>query len=201
MTQDPERSRSRAGPGPCGRAASMTPGGRSGGRHGATLSARSRAAASTGCIIAAATSERRRHRRLPMSLRHHEIAEADHRILDPFTDEKLRLLGEVCAGGPGHPRARSRLRQGRDAVPLGRMVRATGVGVDLSPVFLEAARGAGRGARRRGPRHLRAGRRRRRTSRGAGAFDVAVVPRRDLDRRTARRGRSSCSGPRSGPAG
>ena len=30
-----------------------------------------------------------------MSLRHHEIAEANHRILDPFTDEKLRLLGPL----------------------------------------------------------------------------------------------------------
>ena len=36
-----------------------------------------------------------------MSLRHHEIAEANHRILDPFTDEKLRLLGEVARVGPG----------------------------------------------------------------------------------------------------
>ena len=36
-----------------------------------------------------------------MSLRHHEIAEADHRILNPFTDDKLRLLGEVAGVGPG----------------------------------------------------------------------------------------------------
>lgn len=34
-------------------------------------------------------------------LRHHEIAEADHRILNPFTEEKLRLLGEVSRIGPG----------------------------------------------------------------------------------------------------
>jgi len=31
-----------------------------------------------------------------MSLRQHEIAEASHRILNPFTEEKLLLLGEVC---------------------------------------------------------------------------------------------------------
>jgi hypothetical protein len=31
-----------------------------------------------------------------MSLRLHEIAESGHRILNPFTVEKLRLLAEVC---------------------------------------------------------------------------------------------------------
>lgn len=36
-----------------------------------------------------------------MSLRHHEIAEAGHRILNPFTDEKLMLLGQVCRVGEG----------------------------------------------------------------------------------------------------
>ena len=29
-------------------------------------------------------------------LRQHEIAEAGHRILNPITDEKLELLGELC---------------------------------------------------------------------------------------------------------
>src|SRR5690606_8350733 len=38
---------------------------------------------------------------VPDVLRHHEIAEADHRILNPFTEEKLRLLGEVSRIGPG----------------------------------------------------------------------------------------------------
>ena len=32
----------------------------------------------------------------------HEIAEADHRILNPITDEKLMLLGEVCRLGGAH---------------------------------------------------------------------------------------------------
>ena len=31
-----------------------------------------------------------------MSLRFHEISEKNHRILNPFTDEKLMLLGDVC---------------------------------------------------------------------------------------------------------
>ena len=58
-----------------------------------------------------------------MSLRHHEIAEASHRILDPFTDQKLRLLGEVACVQPRYARAGPCLRQGRDALPLVRMVR------------------------------------------------------------------------------
>ena len=31
-----------------------------------------------------------------VALRQHEISEAHHRILNPFTEGKLRLLGEVC---------------------------------------------------------------------------------------------------------
>ena len=36
-----------------------------------------------------------------MSLRFHEIAESRHRILNPLTDDKLRLLGEICGFTPG----------------------------------------------------------------------------------------------------
>ena len=36
-----------------------------------------------------------------MSLRFHEISEADRRILNPFTDEKLALLGDVAGVGEG----------------------------------------------------------------------------------------------------
>lgn len=75
-----------------------------------------------------------------MGLREHEIAEAEHRILNPFTDEKLMLLGEVC-----------RLREGQRQLDLacgkGEMLcrwaahfGIGGLGVDISPVFLEAAR-------------------------------------------------------------
>jgi cyclopropane fatty-acyl-phospholipid synthase-like methyltransferase len=42
-----------------------------------------------------------------MSLRHHEISEAGHRILNPFTEDKLMLLGEVC-----------RLRGGQEQLDL-----------------------------------------------------------------------------------
>ncbi|WNI14875.1 SAM-dependent methyltransferase [Actinacidiphila sp. ITFR-21] len=75
-----------------------------------------------------------------MSLRHHEIAESGHRILNPYTEEKLMLLGEVC-----------RLREGQRQLDLacgkGEMLSRWaqrygigGVGVDLSEVFLTAAR-------------------------------------------------------------
>jgi SAM-dependent methyltransferase len=75
----------------------------------------------------------------PTVLRHHEIAEAEHRILNPFTEEKLDLLGRVCrlhAGqrvldlgcGKGEMLARWAKRHG-----------VTGVGVDVSEVFLAAA--------------------------------------------------------------
>lgn len=75
-----------------------------------------------------------------MGLREHEIAEAGHRILNPFTDEKLMLLGEVC-----------RLREGQRQLDLacgkGEMLcrwaarfGTGGLGVDISEVFLAAAR-------------------------------------------------------------
>jgi SAM-dependent methyltransferase len=74
-----------------------------------------------------------------MSLRHHEIAESRHRILNPITEEKLMLLGEIC-----------RLREGQRQLDLacgkGEMLSrwserygTGGVGVDLSAVFLAAA--------------------------------------------------------------
>ena len=70
----------------------------------------------------------------------HEIAEAGHRILNPFTDEKLMLLGDVC-----------RLRHGQRQLDLacgkgemlGRWAQRfgiSGLGVDVSDVFLDAAR-------------------------------------------------------------
>lgn len=75
-----------------------------------------------------------------MSLRFHEIAETNHRILNPFTDEKLMLVGEICRLQPGMRQLD--LACGK-AEMLSRWSRAygiEGVGVDLSPVFIEAAR-------------------------------------------------------------
>ncbi len=77
---------------------------------------------------------------LAMTLRFHEISEAEHRILNPYTEDKLRLLGEVC-----------RLREGQRQLDLccgkGEMLTTWsrdhgigGVGVDISEVVLAAAR-------------------------------------------------------------
>jgi SAM-dependent methyltransferase len=75
-----------------------------------------------------------------MSLRFHEIAEGNHRILNPFTEEKLMLLGEICRLQPG-------MRQLDLACGKGEMLcqwawrwGIEGVGVDISKVFLAAAR-------------------------------------------------------------
>jgi len=74
-----------------------------------------------------------------MSLRHHEIAEAEHRILNPITESKLDLLGELC-------RLRAGMRMLDLACGKGEMLArwsaaygVTGVGVDLSDYFLLAA--------------------------------------------------------------
>jgi len=75
-----------------------------------------------------------------VSLLLHEIAEAGHRILDPFTDAQLMELGEVARIGP-----RSRvldLACGKGEM-LSRWAQTRGchgVGVDLSEVFAAAAR-------------------------------------------------------------
>lgn len=75
-----------------------------------------------------------------MSLRHHEIAEAGHRILDPFTDEKLRLLGEVAGVGPGTRVLDLACGKGEMLSRWAEWFGSGGVGVDLSHVFLAAAR-------------------------------------------------------------
>jgi len=75
-----------------------------------------------------------------MSLRFHEIAEADHRIQNPISATKLELLGDICdvsadtelldlACGKGELLCQWAARHG-----------ATGTGVDVSEVFVEEAR-------------------------------------------------------------
>ncbi len=75
-----------------------------------------------------------------MSLEFHELAEATHRILNPLNQDKLMLLGEIC-----------RLQEGLQVLDLacgkGEMLcqwawkyAIRGQGVDISAVFLEAAR-------------------------------------------------------------
>lgn len=73
-------------------------------------------------------------------LRHHEIAEADHRILNPFTEEKLRLLGEVSRIGPGTRILDLACGKGEMLCRWAADFGSAGHGVDLSEVFLAAAR-------------------------------------------------------------
>lgn len=75
-----------------------------------------------------------------MSLRFHEIAERNHRILNPFTADQLMLLGDIC-------RLRTGMRQLDLCCGKGEMLcrwsahfGLSGIGVDVSTVFLEAAR-------------------------------------------------------------
>ncbi len=73
-------------------------------------------------------------------LRFHEIAEQRHRILNPFTDAQLELLADIC-------QIHGDMRQLDLCCGKGEMLSSwsaqsglTGTGVDISPVFLQAAR-------------------------------------------------------------
>ncbi len=70
----------------------------------------------------------------------HEIAEASHLILNPFTDEKLMLLGEVCRLRPGHRQLDLACGKGEMLARWAQRFGISGVGVDISGVFLDAAR-------------------------------------------------------------
>ncbi|MFF5208266.1 SAM-dependent methyltransferase [Streptosporangium sp. NPDC000396] len=74
-----------------------------------------------------------------MSLRFHEIAESGHRILNPFTDEKLTLLGEVARLGPGTRQLDLACGKGEMLCQWSLRHGIEGVGVDVSEVFLRAA--------------------------------------------------------------
>ncbi|MFC5745908.1 SAM-dependent methyltransferase [Actinomadura rugatobispora] len=73
-------------------------------------------------------------------LRHHEIAEADHRILNPFADAKLMLLGEVARLGPATRILDLACGKGEMLCRWAERFGSSGHGVDLSEVFLAAAR-------------------------------------------------------------
>lgn len=75
-----------------------------------------------------------------MGLREHEISEAGHRILNPFTDEKLMLLGEVCRLAAGQRQLDLACGKGEMLCRWAARFGIGGVGVDLSEVFLAAAR-------------------------------------------------------------
>ncbi|WP_017591595.1 SAM-dependent methyltransferase [Nocardiopsis potens] len=74
------------------------------------------------------------------ALRFHERAEALHTILNPLSEAKLDLVGEICA-----PTAATRVLdlacgKGELLCRWAHRYGSSGTGVDLSPVFLAAAR-------------------------------------------------------------
>lgn len=72
-------------------------------------------------------------------LRLHEIAETDHRILNPFTADQLALLGEVCHLRPGMRQLDLACGKGEMLCTWARDYGVEGIGVDLSAVFLDSA--------------------------------------------------------------
>ncbi|MFG2822478.1 SAM-dependent methyltransferase [Kitasatospora sp. NPDC048365] len=75
-----------------------------------------------------------------MSLRFHEIAESSHRILNPFSEAKLALLGELCRLRPGARILDLACGKGELLASWSARWGTRGTGVDLSEVFLAAAR-------------------------------------------------------------
>lgn len=74
-----------------------------------------------------------------MSLRFHEIAESTHRILNPFTEPQLDLLGEICHPDRGTRQLDLCCGKGEMLCRWSADYGIMGVGVDISTVFLEAA--------------------------------------------------------------
>jgi SAM-dependent methyltransferase len=75
-----------------------------------------------------------------MTLRHHEISEANHRILNPFSDEKLMTLGTVCRLEPGQRQLDLACGKGEMLCRWAQHFGTRGLGIDISDVFLAAAR-------------------------------------------------------------
>ncbi len=75
-----------------------------------------------------------------MSLRHHEIAEARHRILNPLVEAQLRLLGQIARARPGIRVLDLACGKGELLCRWGEWFGSAGVGVDLSTEFCAAAR-------------------------------------------------------------
>src|SRR4051812_28210942 len=88
-----------------------------------------------------ARSSRQPRRKACMNLlEQHEIAESSHRILNPFTEEKLMLLGEVCRLRPGMRHLDLASGKGELLCRWSATYGIEGLGVDISSVFVSAAR-------------------------------------------------------------
>ncbi len=75
-----------------------------------------------------------------MSLQQHEISEANHRILNPYTEEKMMLLGEICRLHAGMRQLDLACGKAEMLCQWAKRWGIHGVGVDISQVFLVAAR-------------------------------------------------------------
>ena len=75
-----------------------------------------------------------------MSLRYHEIAEQNHTILNPFTQEQLMLLGDMCKLRPEMRHLDLCCGKAEMLCRWSAQFGIQGTGVDISKVFLAAAR-------------------------------------------------------------
>jgi SAM-dependent methyltransferase len=75
-----------------------------------------------------------------LSLRYHELAEAEHLILNPFTEVQLMLLGEVCRLSQGQRILDLACGKGELLCRWAERFGVGGLGIDISEVFLSAAR-------------------------------------------------------------
>ena len=72
-------------------------------------------------------------------LRYHEISEGGHRILNPMSDDHLDLVGEICSLRPGMRQLDLACGKGEMLCRFAARHGTTGVGVDISTVFIDAA--------------------------------------------------------------
>lgn len=75
-----------------------------------------------------------------MSLKLHEISETNHRILNPFTQDQLMLLGEICQLTPDTNQLDLCCGKAEMLCQWAKRWGIQGTGVDISRVFLDAAR-------------------------------------------------------------
>lgn len=74
-----------------------------------------------------------------MSLRFHEIAESNHRILNPLSDAKLMQLGQICGLQPGVAQLDLACGKGEMLCRWAAEFGISGIGVDISGAFLQEA--------------------------------------------------------------
>lgn len=76
---------------------------------------------------------------LRLTLRFHEISERDNHILNPFLDDQLMLLGEICRITENTRQLDLCCGKGEMLCRWSQRYGLTGTGVDISGVFLKAA--------------------------------------------------------------